>query len=265
MSPRTIRQIHAILSGAFAAAVRWEWIDRNPAGSAKLPKTRHRSPTSPTPADVAAVIAAAKGQELGLLALYMWLAAVTGARRGELCGLQWADIDLDAGLVHIGFSYFVRDGQKIRKDTKTHQDRYLAIDAVTAAVLVERKQHIQAVLAGTGVKLAPTAYVFASDLLGLTPWNPDWVTHKVAEVAEGAGVRLNIKALRHYTASQLLAGGIDLRNTAARLGHGGGGATTLRHYADPVSEVDRRAAAYLAQLTAPAASVTAAPQAELHR
>jgi integrase len=265
MSPKTIRQIHAILSGAFAAAVRWEWTDRNPASSAKLPKTRHRSPTSPTPADVAAVIAAAKGQELDLLALYMWLAAVTGARRGELCGLQWGDIDLDAGLVHIGFSYFVRDGQKIRKDTKTHQERYLAIDAVTAAVLAERKQHVQALLDTTDVMLARTAYVFASDLLGLTPWNPDWVTHKVAEVAEGAGVSLNIKALRHYTASQLLAGGIDLRNTAARLGHGGGGATTLRHYADPVSEVDRRAAAYLAQLTAPAASAEAAPQAELHR
>ncbi|MGH3195956.1 MAG: hypothetical protein ACRDOH_06965 [Streptosporangiaceae bacterium] len=41
---------------------------------------------------------------------------------------------------------------------------------------------------------------------------------------------------------------------AARLGHSGGGATTLRHYADPVSEVDRRAAAYLAQLTAGPAS-----------
>lgn len=60
---------------------------------------------------------------------------------------------------------------------------------------------------------------------------------------------LNIKALRHYSASQLLAGGIDLRNTAARLGHGDGGATTLRHYADPVSEVDRQAAAYLDELT----------------
>ena len=64
-----------------------------------------------------------------------------------------------------------------------------------------------------------------------------------------AGVELDIKGGRHYTASQLLAGGFDLRNTAARLGHSGGGATTLRHYADPVSEVDRRAAAYLAQLT----------------
>ncbi|HEX2819899.1 MAG TPA: hypothetical protein VHO07_07010, partial [Streptosporangiaceae bacterium] len=82
------------------------------------------------------------------------------------------------------------------------------------------------------------------------PWNPDWATHKVAEAADTARVKFDIKGGRHYTASQLLAGGFDLRNTAARLGHSGGGATTLRHYADPVPEVDRRAAAYLAQLTA---------------
>jgi integrase len=63
------------------------------------------------------------------------------------------------------------------------------------------------------------------------PWNPDWVTHRIAELATAAGVELDIKGSRHYTASQLLAGGFDLRNTAARLGHSGGGATTLRHYA----------------------------------
>ena len=74
-----------------------------------------------------------------------------------------------------------------------------------------------------------------------------------SDLAAAAGVRLNIKGLRHYTASQLLAARFDLRNTAARLGHGSGGATTLRHYADPVSEVDRRAAAFLAQLTAASA------------
>jgi integrase len=81
------------------------------------------------------------------------------------------------------------------------------------------------------------------------PWNPDWATHKVAEAAAAAGIKLHIKSGRRYTASQLLAGGFDLRNTAARLGHSGGGATTLRHYADPVPEVDQRAAAYLAPLT----------------
>jgi hypothetical protein len=76
-------------------------------------------------------------------------------------------------------------------------------------------------------------------------------------------VELDIKGGRHYTASQLLAGGFDLRNTAARLGHSGGGATTLRHYADPIPEVDRRAAAYLAQLTARStpSSVRSSPRA----
>jgi integrase len=104
--------------------------------------------------------------------------------------------------------------------------------------------------------------VFSNDPTGATAWNPDWATHKVAELATAAGVSLNIKALRHYTASQLLAGGIDLRNTAARLGHGSGGATTLRYYADPVSEVDRRAADYLANLTAQTATTATARHAD---
>jgi integrase len=206
------------------------------------------------------VIEAARQAGQDLLAVYLWLAAVTGARRGELCGLQWADIDLDASVIHIASSYLARGGQKLRKDTKTHQHRNLAIDPVTCALLAERQRDAEAALAGIGVLLPPAAYVFSGDPLAASPWNPDWVTHKVAEIAKAAGVGLNIKALRHYTASQLLAGGIDLRNTAARLGHGGGGATTLRHYADPISEVDRRAAAYLAQLTAPAGADEAAPE-----
>src|SRR5690348_6761370 len=68
------------------------------------------------------------------------MAAVTGARRGELCGLQWADIDLGASVMHIAFSYLARGGQKLRKDTKTHQDRRLAIDPVTCGLLAERRR-----------------------------------------------------------------------------------------------------------------------------
>ncbi len=48
--------------------------------------------------------------------------------------------------------------------------------------------------------------------------------------------------------------GTSMRRGELCLGHGGGGATTLWHYADPISEVDRRAAAYLAQLTAGSAA-----------
>ena len=67
------------------------------------------------------------------MALYLWLVAITGARRGELCALQVCDIDLDNGVLHIAYNYVVCDGHRVRKDTKTHQDRHLAIDPVTCA------------------------------------------------------------------------------------------------------------------------------------
>ena len=198
---------------------------------------------------MAKVIAEARARSAAL-GLYLWLVVVTGVRRGELCGLQIRDVDLDRGLVHVAFNYVVRGGQRVRKDTKTHQDRWLAIDPDTCTLIATYLDEIGAELAEVGVALRDDAYLFSNDPAHFRPWNPDWATHKVAVAAAAAGVKLDIKGGRHYTASQLLAGGFDLRNTAARLGHSGGGATTLRHYADPVPEVDRRAAAYLAKLTA---------------
>jgi integrase len=250
MKPGTIRQIHSILSAAFEAALRWEWADRNPAHSARLTTPAPRKLPAPPPGDVAAVIAEARAQGMIELALYLWLAAITGARRGELCALQIRDVDLDHDVLHLAFSYLVRRGHKLRKDTKTHQDRGNALDdAITCALIREHLDALTTVFTAAGLELAMDAYLFSNDPLHAAPWNPDWVTHKVSALAEAAGVSLNVKAMRHYTASQLLAAGFDLQNTAARLGHAGGGSTTLRHYADPVSEVDRRAAAYLAELT----------------
>ena len=212
----------------------------NPAESAKPPTTIRQPIPATSPDDVAKVIAEARSRSAAL-GLYLWLVVVTGVRRGELCGLQIRDIDLDRGLVHVAFNYVVRGGQRIRKDTKTHQDRRLAIDPDTCALIATYLDEIRAELAAVGVELQDDACLFSNDPAHARPWNPDWATHKVAEAADAAGVRLDIKGGRHYTASQLLAGGFDLRNTSARLGHSGGGATTLRHYADPVPEVDRRA------------------------
>jgi integrase len=251
MQANTIRGIHSILSGAFAAAQRWGWVDRNPAASAKPPTyTRKIIPATP-PEDIAKVIAKAR-ERSPALGLYLWLVAITGARRGELCGLQTCDVDLDRRIVHVAFNYIVRGGKKVRKDTKTHQDRWLAIDPDTCVMIAGYVEQIRAALVAAGVKLPDDAYLFSNDPVHATPWNPDWATHQVTDVARAVGVDYDIKGGRHYTASQLLAGGFDLRNTAARLGHSGGGATTLKHYADPVPEVDRRAAAYLSKLTADA-------------
>jgi integrase len=59
------------------------------------------------------------------------------------------------------------------------------------------------------------------------------------------GIDSHLHALRHYSATELLTAGVDVRTVAGRLGHGGGGATTLRVYAAFVDEADRRAAEIL--------------------
>jgi integrase len=148
MKASTIRGIHSILSGAFAAAQRWEWTDRNPAASAKPPTTVRKSIPATSPEDVAKVIAAARDHSTAL-GLYLWLVVVTGVRRGELCGLQICDIDLDRGTVHVAFNYVVRGGQRVRKDTKTHQDRWLAIDPATCALVTDYLGETHGVADGT--------------------------------------------------------------------------------------------------------------------
>ena len=172
MKPSTIRGIHSILSGAFAAAQRWEWTDRNPAESAKPPTTIRQPIPATSPDDVAKVIAEARGRSAAL-GLYLWLVVVTGVRRGELCGLQIRDIDLDRGLVHVAFNYVVRGGQRVRKDTKTHQDRWLAIDPDTCALIATYLDEIRAALAAVGVELRDDAYLFSNDPAHARPWNPE--------------------------------------------------------------------------------------------
>jgi integrase len=62
-----------------------------------------KGPATP-PADVVTMIDQARATGQRDLALYLWLAAITGVRRGELCAVRIADIDLGNGVVHIGFN-----------------------------------------------------------------------------------------------------------------------------------------------------------------
>jgi site-specific recombinase XerD len=61
------------------------------------------------------------------------------------------------------------------------------------------------------------------------------------------GIEVTLRSLRHYAATEMLTSGVDLRTVAGRLGHGEGGATTLRVYTHFVPAPDRRAAEALAR------------------
>ncbi|MCS7478197.1 tyrosine-type recombinase/integrase [Umezawaea endophytica] len=77
------------------------------------------------------------------------------------------------------------------------------------------------------------------------PYSPNAVTQRYKDMADRLGIDTHLHALRHYSATELLTAGVDLRTVAGRLGHGGGGATTLRVYAAWVAATDRKAAEIL--------------------
>ena len=93
LSPASIRKAHTIVRAALAQAVRWGWATTNVAALARPPLVPKAVIATPKPAAVRLMLAAAREHDPEL-AVYLHLAAVTGARPGEMCGLRWSDIDV---------------------------------------------------------------------------------------------------------------------------------------------------------------------------
>ncbi|MGH8885227.1 MAG: site-specific integrase [Egibacteraceae bacterium] len=185
----------------------------------------------------------ARDPDLGVL---LWLAMITGARRGELCGLRWAHVHLDDGYVLIARSFVHRGRERREKDTKTHQSRRVALDGVTAEILGEHRARCEARASTCAVALRPDGYVFSSAVDGCDPVLPDSLTRRIQRLSAGVGAHVTLRGLRHCAATQMLTRGVDLRTAAGRLGHGDGGTTTLRAYTHFLPAPDQRAAEILA-------------------
>jgi len=239
-SASSVRSIHAILSGACSAAVRWGWISFNPMPGVRLPSKPRPQPKPPTSDQMALIVEAAwkSSPEWGM---FIWLSAVLGARRGEVVALQWDDLDLDAGVVRVDENYVRTDDGMILKDTKNHQMRRVSIDEPTVELLKRHREDCVAQIALAGGVLTGRTWVFSAAPDMSRPRDPSALTRKYGRLVAKLGIDTTLKQLRDYSATELLTAGVDLRTVAGRLGHGDG-TTTLRSYAAWVGSADKAAA-----------------------
>jgi integrase len=215
LSATSVRKIHFILSGALKRAVRWRWIATNPIVQAAPPPQPKPNPRPPTAEEAARVLHEAwRGPEWGLL---VWLAMVTGLRRGEVCGLRWRDVDISAGVINLQRSIGQRAGRTWEKDTKTHQHRRITLDPETIALLAAHKQRCITRAATLELELSEDAFVFSTSVDGSAHMKPDSITQRYNRLAERIGVKTTIHKLRHYSATELIAAGVDIRTVAGRL------------------------------------------------
>ena len=246
LSASSIRHMHFILSGAYKKAVRWRWVSMSPMSQASPPAAPTPNPQPPSPEQAARILNEAwRDPEWGTL---LWLAMTTGARRGELCAVRWSSINLEPGRETLWLRHAITRTEAgwTEGGLKTHQQRRIALDEETAAILGEHRDLWAERFAALGLPFNEDGYAFANVADGTEPPSPDGVTQRYERLADRLGIRTTFHKLRHYSATELILGGADIRTVAGRLGHAGGGTTTLRSYTAWVSEADQRAAVRLA-------------------
>jgi integrase len=130
--------------------------------------------------------AAWKDPEWGLA---VWLVMVTGMRRGELCAIRWRNLDLLAGTMEVKRTIGQRGSATWEKDTKTHQQRRVALDVETVELLRAHRLHCERTAEAVGVALAEDAFVFSGSPDGSKHLVPDSVSQRYGKLAKRLGIR----------------------------------------------------------------------------
>jgi integrase len=217
LSPLTVTYVHSVLKSALEHAVREDELPRNVARNVKTTAPRPRRFTPLTAAEARQLLQASKTDRLH--ALYE-LALRTGLRKGELLGLHWEDLDLDAGTASIRRSLQrTRTGGLIALPTKTRaSERRIALPTECVHSLKSRRerQEEERKVAGAGWK--DSGLIFTTPAGG--PLDPANMTRRFGRLLERAGLRrIRFHDLRHSTATLLLEQGVDLVIIKELLGH----------------------------------------------
>lgn len=243
LSPATVRKVHTVLRLALAQAVRWQWLTENPALHAKPPSVPRPNPKPPAAEDARRLIEKAESLDPDWAA-FLRISAALGARRGEVCALRWSAVDLEGGTVSVHRAVIIVSGEAVERDhPKTAASRRrVSLDPGTVKVLVAHRDRQEERVADCKGTLAPDAYLFSTEVDGSRPWHPAVVTHRFKRLTLRVGLDgLRLHDLRHFVATQLISGGVDVRTVAGRLGHANP-SVTLSTYAAWVPARDQDAA-----------------------
>lgn len=245
---QTVRHCHRVLASALRQAQRWGLITRCVTDMARPPASGHPEPPDIDPAVWQAVVLDLREREPAT-AMAVLLAGVTGARRGELCGLRWSDIDTDRRCINIARSvrHALDKKELVVATTKTGRARRVSLDDRTLAVLMQYQRQAEAWAEAAQVELASDGYILTLDPSGRTPLKPDSLTAGFGRAVRRVGARLRFHDLRHMSASLLIGAGTDVLTVAGRLGHADP-STTLRIYAHAFEARDRQAAEVMGAL-----------------
>ena len=172
LSPRRVQYIHAVLRRALVTAEKWGMVSRNVAKLVDPPRVPKHEITPLTPEQARQLIEASVDDRH--LALYV-TALGTGLRQGELLGLRWEDVDLDAGRLRVRHTLANVKGELTLLEPKTDRSRrnVMLPDSVVASLRAHRtRQRMERLVAGS--RWVDSGHVFTT--MHGTPYHAATIT-----------------------------------------------------------------------------------------
>ena len=214
LSSRTVQYVHVTLHKALKQAVMDGLVPRNVTDAVKAPQVHKKEVRPLSPAEVKALLSAARGGRLE--ALYV-LAVHTGLRRSELLGLRWSDVDLEVGTLSVQRSLGTDGTFKPPKRNKSRRTVKLTSQAVEALGGHRARQNEERMRLGFLWK--DHGLVFPNRLG--KPMNADNLYHRgFKPLLKRAGLSgFTFHSLRHTCATLLCSKNVNPKIVQEMLGH----------------------------------------------
>jgi integrase len=207
---------------------------------------RHKEADTYTEEEVKTILAAIADDRL----THAWELALSGLRRGEVAGLRWSDIDLDAKTLTISNNRVDAGGRAVENDPKSASSRRtLPLPDRLVTVLRSTKVRQARERLALGSDSGPWEYVVSNE--AGQPYHPQVLSRRWAEAVEAAGVRhIKLHAARHTCATLMHLSGVPAAVIAAWIGHKDA-SLTMKLYAHSQGEALKAAGATLNRVVSP--------------
>lgn len=219
LAPKTLMHYHKLLKSIFSKAVRWNVIRDNPCERVDAPKqTRKEARYLNEQETLALLIALKKAPYQYRLMVNMMV--FLGARRGEVCGLEWNDIDWENHRIHIQRNSLYLPKIGMYEDTlKTDSsNRIIGLPTKLCDMLLVHRDNQNKEKNRLGDVWHESGKIFTQ--YDGKPIHPSSITKWLTKFCNKNDLpHISPHMLRHTSATLLLMQGIPLKAVSKRLGH----------------------------------------------